>query len=289
MEENNNFENEKVNLMESYPCQLRHVGLSCYGCCGVDFTEKEDVETDLELNNIDFNKAMSEKDLSNEEKLKKFRDRYTDDQVGSSGVCMNLLDFGSDCEACPLHPFINKIVDKSKTVAPNSDLRVGYCDTKYECETLKFWSFMPLSQREEFVEFVKAKNFSNFEYSMKNESGSNYASTTDVNFTAKYRASCYCDAVQYEVCSDPVDAKICHCLACQKLHGAPMQWAAIFHKHDVRITEGIDHLNFYNNELNKHERILPCKVSCAICGTLIADEGRNMWLAFPSLFNFGGV
>ena len=25
----------------------------------------------------------------------------------------------------------------------------------------------------------------------------------------------------------PVDAKICHCPACQKLHGAPMQWAAI--------------------------------------------------------------
>lgn len=124
---------------------------------------------------------------------------------------------------------------------------------------------------------------------MKKELGSNYASITDVNFTAKYRASCYCDAVQYEVCSDPVDAKICHCLACQKLHGAPMQWAAIFHKHDVRITKGIDHLNFYNNELNKHERILPCKVSCALCGTLIADEGRNMWLAFPSLFNFGGV
>ena len=64
-------------------------------------------------------------------------------------------------------------------------------------------------------------------------------------------------------------------LACQKLHGAPMQWAAIFHKHDVRITEGIDHLNFYNSELNKHERILPCKVSCALCGTLIADEGRR--------------
>ncbi len=124
---------------------------------------------------------------------------------------------------------------------------------------------------------------------MKKEFGPDYASMTDVNFTAKYRASCFCDAIQYEVCSDPVDAKICHCLACQKLHGAPMQWAAIFHKHDVRITKGIDHLNFYNSELNKHERILPCKVSCALCGTLIADEGRNMWLAFPSLFNFGGA
>jgi len=43
---------------------------------------------------------------------------------------------------------------------------------------------------------------------MKKEFGSNYASITDVDFTAKYRASCYCNAVQYEVCSDPVDAKV---------------------------------------------------------------------------------
>jgi hypothetical protein len=35
-----------------------------------------------------------------------------------------------------------------------------------------------------------------------------------------------------------VDAKICHCIACQKLHGAPMQWSAIFHKHHVRFSAG---------------------------------------------------
>ncbi|MDR4496408.1 MAG: hypothetical protein MRK02_00520 [Candidatus Scalindua sp.] len=58
---------------------------------------------------------------------------------------------------------------------------------------------------------------------MKREFGESYASVDDVSFTAKYRASCYCSAVEYEVRSDPVDAKICHCLACQKLHGAPMQ------------------------------------------------------------------
>ena len=124
---------------------------------------------------------------------------------------------------------------------------------------------------------------------MKREFGEEYASTTDAGFTAKYRASCFCNAVEYEVGFDPVDAKICHCLGCQKLHGAPMQWAAIFHKHDVRITKGIEHLQFYNSELDKHERILPCKVSCTRCGTLIADEGCNMWLAFPSLFDFGSA
>ena len=114
-----------------------------------------------------------------------------------------------------------------------------------------------------------------------------FASAEDDTFEAKYRARCHCNAVKYEVCSDPVDSKICHCGVCQTLHGAPMQWAAIFHKHHVRITEGINQLNYYNSELNKYERILPCKVSCSLCSTLIADEGRNMWLAFPSLFDFG--
>jgi hypothetical protein len=66
-----------------------------------------------------------------------------------------------------------------------------------------------------------------------------------------------------------------------------MQWAAIFYKHHVRFTAGLNHLHFFNSELGLQERILPCKVSCARCGTPIADEGRRMWLAFPSLFDFG--
>ena len=122
---------------------------------------------------------------------------------------------------------------------------------------------------------------------MEKEFGPEYASVDDASFIVKYRANCYCKAVQIEVCADPVDAKICHCLTCQRLHGAPMQWAAIFHKYDVRITKGRDCLTFYNSEKSINDRILPCKVSCSLCGTPIADEGRRMWLAFPSLFDFG--
>ena len=114
-----------------------------------------------------------------------------------------------------------------------------------------------------------------------------FSGSDDTNFEAKYHASCHCGKVRYGVSADPLDAKICHCIMCQKLHGAPMQWAAIFHKHDVRFGTGIKHLRFFNGNLNKAERILPCKVSCGLCGTLIADEGRRMWLAFPPLFDFG--
>ena len=66
-----------------------------------------------------------------------------------------------------------------------------------------------------------------------------------------------------------------------------MQWAAIFHKRDVRLSAGVAQLRFFSSALNLCERILPCKVSCSVCGTPIADEGRNMWLAFPTLFDFG--
>lgn len=114
-----------------------------------------------------------------------------------------------------------------------------------------------------------------------------FAPSNDESFVVKYRASCHCSAVQYGVCADPVDSKICHCRVCQIIHGAPMQWAAIFHKHHVRFTAGMNHLRFYSSELEKPERILPCKVSCALCGTFVADEGRQMWLAFPTLFDFG--
>jgi hypothetical protein len=121
----------------------------------------------------------------------------------------------------------------------------------------------------------------------KNRFGPEYASLGDTAFIAKYQAACFCGIVRYEVSADPVDAKLCHCKACQILHGAPLQWAAIFHKHHVRFTAGLDQLRFFNSEQGTYDRILPCKVSCNLCGTPIADEGRRMWLAFPTLFDFG--
>ena len=117
--------------------------------------------------------------------------------------------------------------------------------------------------------------------------GSAYASPTDDGFVATYSAQCYCGAVCFEFSADPVDAKICHCKTCQVLHGAPMQWAAIFHKHHVRLVAGVNELRFFHSASQTSERQLPCKVSCRTCGTMIADEGRTMWLAFPTLFDFG--
>jgi hypothetical protein len=42
-------------------------------------------------------------------------------------------------------------------------------------------------------------------------------------------------------------------------------------------------LKFYSSGRRVTEHALPCKVSCAYCGSLIMDEGRNMTLVFPGL------
>ena len=90
-----------------------------------------------------------------------------------------------------------------------------------------------------------------------------YAS--DASFSPRYRAQCFCGAVVFEVRADPVDSKICHCLQCQTLHGAPFQWAVIFQKSDVRFVGGIDDLDFYHAESQTSGHRLPCKLSCRRC------------------------
>ncbi|ORZ07123.1 Mss4-like protein, partial [Absidia repens] len=114
-----------------------------------------------------------------------------------------------------------------------------------------------------------------------------YSTTdSDEKLNSIYKASCYCGAIEYSVSCEPLDSKICHCHTCQKLHGAPMQWASIFPKDKVLFTKGMDDLIFYNSELKLDVHQLPCKLLCRQCHSPIADEGRNMFLAFPSLFHF---
>ncbi len=128
------------------------------------------------------------------------------------------------------------------------------------------------------------------------DEGAEYS--TESPYTSKdetvYDAKCYCGRVRYQVRKTPSSSKLCHCRGCQLLHGAPFEWVSIFHKHNVRFNPAsLDYLYFYNSETderwdssNADQRTLPVKVSCSWCRTPIADEGRNMWLAFSTLFGF---
>lgn len=87
---------------------------------------------------------------------------------------------------------------------------------------------------------------------------------TRKDFKVKYTGKCFCETVQFEIAEDPLgmsnsficdikhnralnlDASYCHCRDCQRLHGAPYQWAAIYHKDAVHFSQGEEELIFYN-------------------------------------------
>ncbi|KAJ5563083.1 hypothetical protein N7461_001844 [Penicillium sp. DV-2018c] len=105
----------------------------------------------------------------------------------------------------------------------------------------------------------------------------------------KWRGKCLCGEVTYSLNREkPLDAKYCHCRVCQRAHGAPFQWAAIFDKHDMSFDNGASGLAFYSSTHHTQEYNLPTKVSCATCRTPIMDEGRNMCLIFPGLIELDG-
>jgi len=109
----------------------------------------------------------------------------------------------------------------------------------------------------------------------------------DGSFQALYEGGCHCGRIRYQLSREmPLQAKFCHCTTCQVLHGAPFQWAAIFHKEDINFARGHDDLGWYESGGKTANHKLPCKVSCSYCRSPIMDEGRSVILLFPSLIKF---
>jgi len=152
------------------PCQLRELNLSCFGCCGNEFSSKEEILEEIEENSKEFS-TLGKKPSKDE--LKSFRDRYGKQVLSQKGLCYSLVDFGKGCVGCPLHQKVKEILPKSSnlTLEIDEDLRIGECDVNYECDTFKYWKLMSLSQREDFVKWVKEKEFSNYDYSIENIEG----------------------------------------------------------------------------------------------------------------------
>jgi len=111
-------------------------------------------------------------------------------------------------------------------------------------------------------------------------------SSSEFEKAASYRSKCWCGAVVFEFAGDPIDAKYCHCHQCQQLHGAPFQWAVLYHKTSVRLVKGSENIQFYSTTRKESVHDVPCKIACSICRAPLADEGRAMVMAYPSSFIF---
>ncbi|PBP23167.1 hypothetical protein BUE80_DR005815 [Diplocarpon rosae] len=117
-----------------------------------------------------------------------------------------------------------------------------------------------------------------------------YQIHTNDGFTAVHEGGCHCGKVRYQICREkPLKAKFCHCGTCRRIHGAPFQHAAIFNKSDINFLRGHHDLRWYDSSEKTTRHKLPCKVSCAYCGSLIMDEGRKMILLFPGGLDDAGV
>lgn len=151
-------------------CQVPHLKLSCYGCCGRNFKSKEELERDIKLNTIDFFSIKIPSTL----RLLQFRDRLSDnpDDLMPSGICSNLVDFGNGIIACPLHKDIQKIVPKNKVLfIHKKDLRINHCDVNHECETYIFFNYFSQNQKEEYINWLSKQKLNNYEYSVQNNKG----------------------------------------------------------------------------------------------------------------------
>ena len=151
---------DKYNL-----CQPGTNNLSCFGCCGRDFTCKKEVLDEIDQNTKIFRNIKVPSTCN----LLAFRDRLSDDnwEVTGSGVCSNLIKFNNGKFACPLHKFINDIVPKNDFLAIHKkDLRWGHCDVNYECESIIFWKQLNDLQKEQYFKWLKKQNYDTYDYSV---------------------------------------------------------------------------------------------------------------------------
>lgn len=152
------------------PCHIKELNISCFGCCGNNFSSKKEILKDVLLNTQELVRQGNDLD---KQKLNDFKNRFDgDNALSENGLCYNLVDLGSGCLGCPLHDKVKYIlpIDSDLTIINNEDLRVGHCDINEECETFTAWKSMSDDEKKEFVSFLKKFEFDTYSYSVENGS-----------------------------------------------------------------------------------------------------------------------
>lgn len=78
-----------------------------------------------------------------------------------------------------------------------------------------------------------------------------------------HQGSCLCGAIKFETDSEPVAVSNCHCIMCQKQHGAAFATYARFKRSDIRYLAGEDKLALYQSSDNVQRKF------CGHCGSNI--------------------
>lgn len=150
---------------ERNPCQLVELGLSCFGCCGFDFTSKEEMKEAIDKNTFEFQDFVNEKDITLID-LKGFKERTPSGTLRLCGICYNLTWFDRDKRLvfCPLHP---KAGDYEC-----SDLRLGHCNPDFMCKTAFEFRRWSKDNQDRYIRFIKEKDLDWYDYSILTENDS---------------------------------------------------------------------------------------------------------------------
>lgn len=153
-------------MIPPVPCHIKELNISCFGCCGNNFSSKEKIEEDIKLNTQEL-KEIGGKRL-NKDSLKIFRDRMDGENALSlTGLCYNFVDLGG-CSGCPLHNRVNELRGTRFQIKNNEDLRIGHCDINEECSLFIEWKKMSSEEKKKFIKWVKTNNYDSYLYSVEN-------------------------------------------------------------------------------------------------------------------------
>ena len=133
-------------------CQLNELGLSCFGCCGNNYSNKKKLMHDIKKNTIQFKNAES---------LSSFMSRTK--ELKSSGICANLVVKEGNF-TCPGHPALNHGRDY-RNLDPD-------CEKEFVCKTYGLFQTWDNIKQRKFLDFLKSKKFDNFSYSIRMDNDS---------------------------------------------------------------------------------------------------------------------
>jgi hypothetical protein len=140
-------------------CQNKDLGLSCFGCCGNNYTTRKDVLRDIRINTLRFEKYKERFDLpAQKEAFFGFLNAVSSD-IRQSGVCKLLvyLDKKRRLVGCPLHPGQNN----------GKDFRDNHCEKYHQCKANFLFTKWPKQKQKLFIQFLKDKNLDFYEYSIR--------------------------------------------------------------------------------------------------------------------------
>ena len=133
-------------------CQLEEAGLSCFGCCGNNYSNKKKLMNHIRKNTLQFD---------NKKSIKSFMSRTT--ELKSSGICANLVFKGGKF-FCPGHPVMHNSKDY-RSLDPD-------CEKEHMCKTYYLFKTWDKEKQQKFIDFIKSKKLDSYTYSIKMDNDS---------------------------------------------------------------------------------------------------------------------